>query len=317
MWGSLACKGRRRFASDPPDPSPVGLRTDPGSTPTDAVSLPRQSWFLFSTLCVAACLPAQGKTKVEDQGIRVEMFESANLDRFLRAANNFLQKEDWDNAIKVLQEVIEGRTGEFTHEDPEGEKPEKKPEAGKKKAPKPDKSAAPLIDEENPAYSVFSSDDRIYRPVARLCHELLAAHARRTASRLYRARCTRSPGREARYRDARRTSNDVRGRGGGLQPATSSPSSAGRAMALAAGEHAHARGPACAPRSRPSTISCSTSTPATESAASRRAVSTSDLQLANDRSAARASASSARAHKILNERLIAGRPRTSPRPRSG
>ena len=127
------------------------------------------------------------------------MFESANLDRFLRAAQTFLGKEDFDNAIKVLQEVIEGRTGEFML-DPEnegeaagnkkaanGEPKTSVPRGKTKKVKKPEDTSQPLIDEENPAYSVYSSDDRIYRPVARLCHELLASMPAEGIG-LYRAR---------------------------------------------------------------------------------------------------------------------------------
>ena len=111
------------------------------------------------------------------------MFESANLDRFLRSAQASLGKADYEHAIKVLQEVIEGRTGEFMAEDenssgenpgparkPDGEAPAKKSGNPPGRAPK-----SVVIDEEDPAYSVFSSDDRVYRPVSRLCHELLAS----------------------------------------------------------------------------------------------------------------------------------------------
>ena len=35
------------------------------------------------------------------------MFESPNLDRFLRRANMFLDEEKYQQAIKILQSVIE------------------------------------------------------------------------------------------------------------------------------------------------------------------------------------------------------------------
>jgi tetratricopeptide (TPR) repeat protein len=104
------------------------------------------------------------------------MFESANLDRFIRSAQASLAKEDYEHAIKVLQEVIEGRTGEFMAEPEKAGEPAAGDPAAKKAAdPKASATDSGVIDEEDPAYSVFSSDDRIYRPVARLCHELLAS----------------------------------------------------------------------------------------------------------------------------------------------
>jgi len=125
----------------------------------------------------------------QDPGTPVEMFESSNLDRFLRRAQDFLGRQDYSNAIKVLQNIVEGRTATFTAEPGEtpGE-PVQEPKKGPKKAPK--KSQAPgnwPIDQDNPAYSVFSTDDRLYRPVARLCHELLASLPAQGLS-LYRAR---------------------------------------------------------------------------------------------------------------------------------
>lgn len=121
---------------------------------------------------------------IPDPGAKVEMFESTSLDRFLRRARRFLERRDYAGAIEVLQSVVEGRTGEFA--DPEEEARKKKEEEEKAKAAakakrsgRPKKPELPKeelpIDEENPKYSVFSSDERIYRPVARLCHELLAS----------------------------------------------------------------------------------------------------------------------------------------------
>jgi tetratricopeptide (TPR) repeat protein len=119
---------------------------------------------------------AAGKKGTSDPGVRVEMFESANLDRFIRSAQASLAKDDYEHAIKVLQEVIEGRTGEFMAEAKKAGPPADVVRPAKTvvdpKAAPPDSG---VIDEEDPAYSVFSSDNRIYRPVARLCHELLAS----------------------------------------------------------------------------------------------------------------------------------------------
>ena len=143
------------------------------------MSLPKNSLFLLCTLLVGASLAAQRARppvllgpRVPDPGVPVEMFESANLDRFLRKAQNFLSRAEYGNAIRVLQDVIEGRTMEFT--DVDGDPEKRGEEKGKEKKPDPKKNELP-IDDDNPAYSVFSSDERIYRPVSRLCHELLAS----------------------------------------------------------------------------------------------------------------------------------------------
>jgi tetratricopeptide (TPR) repeat protein len=131
----------------------------------------------------------------DDAGQPVEMFESPNLDRFLRRARQFLQEEKYQEAILVLQTVIEGRTLEAGGEDrggggdKPGEKPADQPagkpadQPGNKPAGRPgepqsrdprdartDRTAS-LAD---PAQTVFSSDGRIYRPARRLCHEYLS-----------------------------------------------------------------------------------------------------------------------------------------------
>ena len=55
-------------------------------------------------------LVAQGQGDIVDEGANVEMFESPNLDRFLRRARQFLDEDKYPEAIQVLQSVIEGRT---------------------------------------------------------------------------------------------------------------------------------------------------------------------------------------------------------------
>ena len=138
---------------------------------------------------VRAPLVLAGAQGAQDPGTPVEMFESSNLDRFLRRAQDFLGRQDYSNAIKVLQNIVEGRTTAFVAEPEEitgnaTTDPKKKP----KKNPKKDQAPGNWpIDQDNPAYSVFSTDDRLYRPVARLCHELLASLPPQGLS-LYRAR---------------------------------------------------------------------------------------------------------------------------------
>lgn len=95
-------------------------------------------------------------------GVAVRMFESPTLDRFLRKAQDFLQREDHTGAIKVIQDVLEGNI---------------QADGGKGGAGRVARTTSPsaLIEEDDPTHAVFSSDQRLYRPVRRLCHELLAA----------------------------------------------------------------------------------------------------------------------------------------------
>lgn len=161
--------------------------------------------FLFCAGVVGVALPAQRQValladvtgqqpaKVEDdEGPTVELFQSPNLDRYLRRAQDFLGREDFQQAITVLQDVIEGRTMEaVVPVVGEGGSPgtaatPATPDQGKPDQPKPDQpkpdpkrndkppAGTELPELADPAKTVFSQDGRIYRPVRRLCHELLA-----------------------------------------------------------------------------------------------------------------------------------------------
>ncbi len=128
----------------------------------------------------------------DDPGQRVEMFENPHLDRYLERAQMFLDRNDYTAAIEVLQDVIEGRTvevfatrSEETGPDgPEGDgtndptrtgKPgSSSTGTGKQADPKKKGYQAPENSELDARNAVFSRDGRIYRPVRRLCHELLA-----------------------------------------------------------------------------------------------------------------------------------------------
>lgn len=130
----------------------------------------------------------------DDVGVPVEMFENPNLDRYLRRAQSFLDQGKYDATIQVLQDVIEGRTIEFVDAGVQPPQPAAAPpaagadteagkaapkgdEAGKadgKPVPKPDAERKKSLAELSAAQSVFSQDGRIYRPVRRLCHEILA-----------------------------------------------------------------------------------------------------------------------------------------------
>ena len=80
----------------------------------------------------AIAVPAKEELET---GVPVEMFESPNLDRFVRRARRFLDEERYEDAIAVLQSVVEGRTleaepteAEATPE-PEAKQAEAAPEA--------------------------------------------------------------------------------------------------------------------------------------------------------------------------------------------
>ena len=144
----------------------------------------------------------------DDPGTPVEMFENSNLDRYLRNAQAFLDRQNYEAAIKVLQDVIEERTIEVlaTRPDDEGaggagdgapKSNDGKPSPGQPAATQP-AGKPPVADPTNPAgrarpndrdarNAVYSQDGRIYRPVRRLCHELLARMPA-DAIELYRAK---------------------------------------------------------------------------------------------------------------------------------
>ncbi|MBL8724474.1 MAG: PQQ-binding-like beta-propeller repeat protein [Planctomycetes bacterium] len=154
----------------------------------------------------------------EDLGVPVELFESPQLDRYLRRAQTFLEQAKYDAAIQVLQEVLEGRTAEFVGPGQPGSAEGRDAKAGDAKAgdakagdpkagdPKPAEAKAGDAKAEVPAAetkpdaakgrqrgsgesakavdrrrvepdasaAVFSQDGRLYRPVRRLVHEILA-----------------------------------------------------------------------------------------------------------------------------------------------
>lgn len=125
-----------------------------------------------------------------DIGPNVEMFESPNLDRFLRRARQFLQEEKYQEAILVLQTVVEGRTLEATSPDGSsaaeaGTAPKDEPSAAAPEATPPG-ARVDRIAVADPAQTVFSADGRIYRPARRLCHEYLSGMPA-SAVDLYRA----------------------------------------------------------------------------------------------------------------------------------
>lgn len=113
-------------------------------------------------------------------GIRAQLIESPNLDRFLRKAQDLLDRRDYSQAIHVLQDAIEGRVVREAGEPaagPDAQAGVPQPGAGKPDAkPGEDRTAHdPFADEDDPGKAVYSADGRLYRPVLRLCHELLGS----------------------------------------------------------------------------------------------------------------------------------------------
>ncbi|MCK5944136.1 MAG: PQQ-binding-like beta-propeller repeat protein [Planctomycetes bacterium] len=125
---------------------------------------------------VAPQLGALGPGEVsepgEDPGTIVEMFENPNLDNYLRRSQSLLEREDYAGAIELLQDVIEGRTVEVVAIRPEQEQPVEPQPAQPEPQPKDDQG--PSSSQLSARNSVYSHDGRIYRPVRRLCHELLS-----------------------------------------------------------------------------------------------------------------------------------------------
>ena len=119
-------------------------------------------------------LAAPAQDPVEDPGTVVEMFENPNLDMYLRRAGSFLEREDFTAAIGVLQDVIEGRTVEVVAVRPE-DAPDEQPEEPKDEPDAKKQTEGGIRATELTARnSVFSYNGRLFRPVRRLCHELLA-----------------------------------------------------------------------------------------------------------------------------------------------
>jgi outer membrane protein assembly factor BamB len=112
---------------------------------------------------VATAGAAQGPA-TEDGGVAVDVPENPNLDRYLRRADQCVARSDFATAIRLLQDVVEGRSDDaVTAVAPPSAPP-----------PSVDDDARPAQPPPDPRHAVFSQDGRLYRPARRLCHELLA-----------------------------------------------------------------------------------------------------------------------------------------------
>ncbi|MCA8973314.1 MAG: PQQ-binding-like beta-propeller repeat protein [Planctomycetes bacterium] len=119
------------------------------------------------------------KVADDDPGVAVQMFENPNLDNYLRRAQTFLDGADYVAAIEVLQDVIEGKTVEFlggtaTAEPTDDQASNGAADGGAATADAPQQERRRSPRELDAANSVFSQDSRLFRPVRRLCHELLS-----------------------------------------------------------------------------------------------------------------------------------------------
>jgi len=123
---------------------------------------------------IGALGPAAVAQPGDDPGTLVEMFENPNLDNYLRRSRSLLEREDYTGAIELLQDVIEGKTVEVVAVRPEDQDDEPAPDGPSRPEPEPNKKKGPSPTELSARNSVFSHDGRIYRPVRRLCHELLS-----------------------------------------------------------------------------------------------------------------------------------------------
>ena len=116
-----------------------------------------------------------GGSATDDHGAAVEMFENANLDRYLRRAEAFLERADFAAAIQVLQDVAEGRTPVEVGGEPTATEPAQ-PAASTDPQSEPASTAKAKVGGlgQDERYAVFASDGRLFRPVRRLGQEMLA-----------------------------------------------------------------------------------------------------------------------------------------------
>jgi outer membrane protein assembly factor BamB len=171
-----------------------------------AAALPAQQ--VRATAPIGALVPATqgpgGPSPDDDPGTSVDMFDNDNIDRYLRASQRFLKREDYAGAINLLQQVIEGRFQVVADTGPEEAGPApgdsdkdktgeaKGGETGNKDAAadketklrqqleqamarqRGDAPAPKKVDPPDARNARYSSDGRLFRPVRRQCHELLA-----------------------------------------------------------------------------------------------------------------------------------------------
>lgn len=122
----------------------------------------------------------------EDGGVAVDLNENPNLDRYLRRAKQCIERGDFAAAIQLLQDVVEGRSEAAVTDVPPAEQKAPAAAAPDDAAAKPKGSASargvlggvaeppPPPAASDPRHAVFSQDGRLFRPVRRLCHELIA-----------------------------------------------------------------------------------------------------------------------------------------------
>lgn len=125
----------------------------------------------------------------EDGGVAVDLDENPDLDRYLRRATQCVERGDFASAIQLLQDVVEGRSSDAVtgaEPPPPPVEPKAPPAAAPDDAAAKPKGARargvlggvaeppPPPPPADPRHAVFSQDGRLFRPVRRLCHELIA-----------------------------------------------------------------------------------------------------------------------------------------------
>ncbi len=131
--------------------------------------------------------PGTQAPESEDGGVAVDLAENPDLDRYLRRAKQCIERGDFAAAIQLLQDVVEGRSQDAVTgvaepgaglppipDQPASPLPTVPvaPLAGGPPGKQPAPAATPAASD--PRHAVFSQDGRLYRPVRRLCHELIA-----------------------------------------------------------------------------------------------------------------------------------------------
>ncbi len=124
-------------------------------------------------IALVAELTGRGPQTQTDLGRAPKMLQSPNVDRFLRRAQDFLSRDDFAGAIQILQDVVEGRT--LIDPAAEAAREDAPDESSGAENPPEDSPGVQGFFEEDSTHAVFSTDERLYRPVQRLCHEMLAA----------------------------------------------------------------------------------------------------------------------------------------------
>lgn len=111
-------------------------------------------------------------------GPKPRLATDPNVDRFLRRAEELVERAQHEAAIEVLQDVLEGRTVQMeTGQQGTGQPGTGEPSAGAQATTGPqgptraESTTGPAVDSSR---AMFSADGRLFRPVDQLCHRRLS-----------------------------------------------------------------------------------------------------------------------------------------------